>query len=65
VSEVTTRKDLQQLEEQGYLTRVRGGAVVSASSSTSTKSAGWRNGRLNSSNRAAPSFWTAARPLFR
>jgi DeoR/GlpR family transcriptional regulator of sugar metabolism len=29
VSEVTTRKDLQQLEEQGYLTRVRGGAVVS------------------------------------
>ena len=29
VSEVTTRKDLQQLEEQGYLPRVRGGAVVS------------------------------------
>ncbi len=29
VSEVTTRKDLQQLEEQGYLTRIRGGAVVS------------------------------------
>lgn len=29
VSEVTTRKDLQQLEETGYLTRVRGGAVVS------------------------------------
>ena len=29
VSEVTTRKDLQQLEEQGYLTRVRGGAIVS------------------------------------
>ena len=29
VSEVTTRKDLQVLEEQGYLTRVRGGAVVS------------------------------------
>lgn len=29
VTEVTTRKDLQQLEEQGYLTRVRGGAVMS------------------------------------
>ncbi|MCB0132195.1 MAG: DeoR/GlpR transcriptional regulator [Caldilineaceae bacterium] len=29
VTEVTTRKDLQILEEQGYLTRVRGGAVMS------------------------------------
>jgi DeoR/GlpR family transcriptional regulator of sugar metabolism len=29
VTEVTTRKDLQLLEEQGYLTRVRGGAVMS------------------------------------
>jgi len=29
VTEVTTRKDLQTLEEQGYLTRVRGGAVMS------------------------------------
>ncbi len=29
VTEVTTRKDLQMLEEQGYLTRVRGGAVMS------------------------------------
>ena len=27
VSDVTIRKDLQQLEDQGYLTRVRGGAV--------------------------------------
>jgi predicted ArsR family transcriptional regulator len=26
VSDVTIRKDLQQLEDQGYLTRVRGGA---------------------------------------
>jgi DeoR/GlpR family transcriptional regulator of sugar metabolism len=29
VSDVTIRKDLQQLEDQGYLTRVRGGAVFS------------------------------------
>src|SRR6476661_5803850 len=29
VSEVTVRKDLDQLEAQGLLTRVRGGAVVS------------------------------------
>jgi DeoR/GlpR family transcriptional regulator of sugar metabolism len=29
VSEVTVRKDLDQLEQQGLLTRVRGGAVVS------------------------------------
>src|SRR6476660_939398 len=29
VSEVTVRKDLGQLEQQGLLTRVRGGAVVS------------------------------------
>src|SRR5438552_17293023 len=29
VSEVTVRKDLDQLEAQGVLTRVRGGAVVS------------------------------------
>lgn len=29
VSEVTVRKDLEQLEAQGMLTRVRGGAVVS------------------------------------
>ena len=29
VSDVTIRKDLQQLEYQGYLTRVRGGAVFS------------------------------------
>jgi len=29
VSEVTVRKDLDQLEAQGFLTRVRGGAVVS------------------------------------
>ena len=29
VSEVTVRKDLDQLEDQGLLTRVRGGAVVS------------------------------------
>src|ERR1051325_375483 len=29
VSEVTVRKDLDQLESQGLLTRVRGGAVVS------------------------------------
>ncbi len=29
VSEVTVRKDLGYLEEQGYLTRVRGGAVFS------------------------------------
>ncbi len=29
VSEVTVRKDLEQLEAQGVLTRVRGGAVVS------------------------------------
>ncbi len=29
VSDVTIRKDLQQLDDQGYLTRVRGGAVFS------------------------------------
>jgi DeoR/GlpR family transcriptional regulator of sugar metabolism len=29
VSDVTIRKDLQHLEDQGYLTRVRGGAVFS------------------------------------
>src|SRR5690606_16306087 len=29
VSDVTIRKDLQHLEDQGYLTRVRGGAVLS------------------------------------
>ena len=29
VSDVTIRKDLQQLEDNGYLTRVRGGAVFS------------------------------------
>jgi DeoR/GlpR family transcriptional regulator of sugar metabolism len=29
VSDVTIRKDLQQLEDQGYVTRVRGGAVFS------------------------------------
>ncbi len=29
VSDVTIRKDLQNLEDQGYLTRVRGGAVFS------------------------------------
>jgi DeoR/GlpR family transcriptional regulator of sugar metabolism len=29
VTEVTARKDLQYLEEQGYVTRIRGGAVMS------------------------------------
>ena len=52
VSEVTTRKDLQQLEEQGYLTRVRGGAVVSGAASWSC-----------ASPHASSSIWTTSGAL--
>ena len=55
VTEVTTRKDLQLLEEQGYLTRVRGGAVMSGRGQLELRFAARQQLHLDAKRRIAAS----------
>jgi DeoR/GlpR family transcriptional regulator of sugar metabolism len=62
VSEVTIRKDLQQLEDQGYLTRVRGGAVFSGRGQLELRFAARQQIRLEEKRRVADCAMAYVRP---
>lgn len=62
VSDVTIRKDLQQLEDQGYLTRVRGGAVFSGRGQLELRFAARQQLGLEEKRRLAARAATYVRP---
>jgi DeoR/GlpR family transcriptional regulator of sugar metabolism len=62
VSDVTIRKDLQQLEDQGYLTRVRGGAVFSGRGQLELRFAARQQLRLEEKRRLAAHAMQFIRP---